>query len=39
MLAVCAGDLTCSERLGDVEISISRVDVAFLRRQAMGEVL
>ncbi|MSQ71894.1 MAG: hypothetical protein EXR27_11490 [Betaproteobacteria bacterium] len=32
-----SGALTKSERLGDVEISISRVDVGFLRHRALGE--
>lgn len=38
MLDVAAGTQTRSEALGDVEISISRVDVAFLRRRSLGEV-
>lgn len=39
LLAVAGGRLTCAERLGDLEISISRVDVAFLRHQAMEVTL
>ena len=38
MLAKAGGELTQSERLGDLEISISRVDVGYLRRRALGEV-
>jgi altronate dehydratase large subunit len=37
LLAAAEGRLTRAEVLGDLEISISRVDVAFLRRQALGE--
>src|SRR5690606_2269576 len=39
MLEVAEGRPTRSEALGDVEISISRVDVAFLRRRALGDVI
>lgn len=39
MFEVLAGRLTRTEILGDLEISISRVDVAFLRRQSRGEAL
>ncbi len=38
MLATASGELTQSEQLGDLEISISRVDVGYLRRRALGEV-
>ena len=38
MLAKAGGELTQSERLGDLEISISRVDVGYLRCRALGEV-
>jgi len=39
LLEVAEGRLTCAERLGDLEISISRVDVAFLRRRALGDLI
>lgn len=38
LLATADGEPTRSEQLGDLEISISRVDVGFLRRRALGEV-
>ncbi len=39
MHEVAEGRLTCAERHGDLEISISRVDVAFLRHRAQGRTL
>jgi altronate dehydratase large subunit len=38
LLETACGALTQSERLGDLEVSISRVDVGYLRRRALGEV-
>ncbi len=37
LLATACGERTRSEQLGDLEISISRVDVGYLRRRALGE--